>query len=1065
MLRKNRAAWAGELRTDLAPTLDSSLKKNTAFIKKARLGLNQENLCSLLTDIRTLSLEKYLSEVVSASAEGVGKVKTASDIAAAVEFASSLHQRFASPFTTVLAFHLVRALSPPPASHLAALTVEQREKDESSRIGRQRILIRVVTELWLVGVFRTVQDALDGAATELRKRKMDDELPVFCLRELLANDKDFINLGIATSFVKVYAFLLEPVTTEMSVPTGTHVKLRAMIEKYYDELATHLQSQNRHLHRERSRLEDSTVAYGTSPSAREASLLDLQKLHDKQVSAAHTISEALKLDSLVLQDSLDNENTGPAMIRGFGGSRSDGELPASNDLWDDEEQRRFYEVLLDLTQVVPSDMLCEEKSIENNATPKENPTAEETMLNYDDGDLEDIEPPEEDPDVPTTTIGVKVHNLLVRLPEMTNRETIDKCAVEFSFLNSKASRNRLIKALLDINIARTDLLPYYARLIATLNQYLNSIATSVITHLHRDCRRYTAGQGLKKDIPKRLFNIRYLSELVKFGIVPIHITFHCMRIIMDNFTKYDVEILASMLEHCGRYLLRSQTSAARMENVLSVVMRKAQNTPTAERTMLENAFYYVSPPQHAGIPQLERPPMELYIDKLMYGDLSTKSSDRVLRCLKKLNWNDDSIIAYLRTKFTSPWDLRYSSIGLMALLLSGLSKLHPDFMVQVIDTTVEDIRLGLEENIFRENQQRVATVKFLGELYNNRLVDSKLVLGTLYMCLSIGTPSGAPIPGGTVLDPAHDFFRTRLILTLLEACATSLLHGSLRSKVDLFLCYFQYYLKTKTELTKDIEYDILRLLKILRPALRLCANLEEAASELDEALRQSKSEPVLGKGRAESDSSDSTAKLTEQDLNSNADDADTFEHEKPGSDDEQEFVLLEKKREQDDLDKFAEEDLDREFSRLMNESLEVRKADVKRPFEISLPRKQVAYTTTPGTHAGDLKREKPDPSAVRNEETKEAVNFTFLSKKNKPRSLALPSDSPLALNNAAHRIAEEKEKQTIRDLTLKYEVAQSREEIEDGLTKAGIGVKILPTMLAGQKGGTRSGSMFKMGAR
>src|SRR5271154_5890529 len=69
----------------LSSSLDSSLKKNTAFIKRLRTSLNSDNQSSLLKDISGLSLEKYIPEVVGAATEGLQKCKSVSDILAAVE--------------------------------------------------------------------------------------------------------------------------------------------------------------------------------------------------------------------------------------------------------------------------------------------------------------------------------------------------------------------------------------------------------------------------------------------------------------------------------------------------------------------------------------------------------------------------------------------------------------------------------------------------------------------------------------------------------------------------------------------------------------------------------------------------------------------------------------------------------------------------------------------------------------------------------------------------------------------------------------------------------------------
>lgn len=56
-----------------------TLKKNTSFIKKVRVSLKSTYLESILADIRTISLEKYLSEVISAVSEGLYKCKSESD--------------------------------------------------------------------------------------------------------------------------------------------------------------------------------------------------------------------------------------------------------------------------------------------------------------------------------------------------------------------------------------------------------------------------------------------------------------------------------------------------------------------------------------------------------------------------------------------------------------------------------------------------------------------------------------------------------------------------------------------------------------------------------------------------------------------------------------------------------------------------------------------------------------------------------------------------------------------------------------------------------------------------
>lgn len=55
---------------------------------------------------------------------------------------------------------LARSLAPQSKQQLAALSHEQREKEESARIAKQRILLRIAGELWLIGVLRNVEDGI-----------------------------------------------------------------------------------------------------------------------------------------------------------------------------------------------------------------------------------------------------------------------------------------------------------------------------------------------------------------------------------------------------------------------------------------------------------------------------------------------------------------------------------------------------------------------------------------------------------------------------------------------------------------------------------------------------------------------------------------------------------------------------------------------------------------------------------------------------------------------------------------------------------------------------------------
>ena len=110
----------------------------------------------------------------------------------------------------------------------------------------------------------------------------------------------------------------------------------------------------------------------------------------------------------------------------------------------------------------------------------------------------------------------------------------------------------------------------------------------------------------------------------------------------------------------------------------------------------------------------------------------------MLKLLRKLDWDDATTQRSLHKVFSKPWKLKYSNVGLLAMLTYDLQRHHPAFAIAIVDQVVEGIRRGLELNWYSMNQQRVATVKYLGELYIYRLINSGLVFDTLWLLATFG---------------------------------------------------------------------------------------------------------------------------------------------------------------------------------------------------------------------------------------------------------------------------------------------------------------------------------------
>ena len=145
-----------------------------------------------------------------------------------------------------------------------------------------------------------------------------------------------------------------------------------------------------------------------------------------------------------------------------------------------------------------------------------------------------------------------------------------------------------------------------------------------------------------------------------------------------------------------------------------------------------------NPPERTPRQEKERTPLELFIRHLIYDVLVKKTIDKVLKLIRKLDWDDPIVQRTLHKVFTKPWKVKYSNVSLLAMLTYDLQRYHPAFAISVVDQVLEDVRRGLEQNVYSTNQRRVATIKYLGELYIYRLLGSSLVFDTLWSLVTFG---------------------------------------------------------------------------------------------------------------------------------------------------------------------------------------------------------------------------------------------------------------------------------------------------------------------------------------
>ncbi|KAH7385291.1 armadillo-type protein [Phaeosphaeria sp. MPI-PUGE-AT-0046c] len=1097
----NLKAWDGE--QDVFPvqgSLDSSMKKNTAFIKRLRTAIGASSQSQFIQEIRTLSLHKYLSEIISACYEGLCKLKTPGEIAAGAEIVSALHQRFGpTEFTGYIGWYIGRGLATPDKSQLKTLSQEVREREEKERLARQRVLLRVATELWLLGVLRSLDDVarpeeaakskdsgklFEGPAkTRTKAENADAEpFPLEVLKDMLGHDRDHVNLPLVVIFVKAFAWDIlgaassaaegrktvnEDGTTTTAkneeasaseneeqaskdppiISSDLQQRFKNVFLRYFEDVKAHLLRDQKHILSQGRKNAEAYVKSGEVFEDRQSNYEKQMKTQERLISNAQVLADALSVEMPDLKENDNAANTGNGAI----GLVKTGEyLRGQSDgpgIWEDEDERRFYENLIDLKDRVPGILLEDAKKkkpdgdeqvgkkVEPKAETNDKDAAEPTA------DMKAAETEDQSTAIANKSVGTQVDAILARLPELNTKDSIDQTAMDFCFLNSKASRNRLIKAVQEIPKGRSDLLPIYSRLIATLGKYMPDVSQGLVTYLDDEFRSLQRRKSKDFLGQVRTQNVRYLAELTKFGVVPEHVIFHCLKVSLDDFSRMNIEIICNLLENCGRYLLRNPETSPRMNSFLETLQRKkgAQVLGQQERMLIENAVYYVNPPERAAIEQKERTPIELFLRKIMYQDLTRRTLDKTVKQIRKMHWEEDDIVNLLHKVFAKPGKIKYSNIHLLAVILGTIHRYHQDFAISVIDDLLESITFGLELNDFKFNQRRIAEVKYLGELYIYRLIDSPLIFDTLYKLLNYGWEGGYARPGlYNPLDQSDDYFRIRLVCNLLESCGMYYDKGAAKKKLDFFLTYFQYYVCTKDSLPMDVEFIVQDAYNLTRPQWKLITNLEEASQAFGEAVKQNyqtaaADKPVEPEDDEASASDDDLDGPEDEDVvmpdgdedkssSESDEDSDDDEPKQPMSDEEEEQIIV--TRPEDERDPEADAEFDRELAKLMSESAESRKFERKPVFDVPLPMRRAKEAAI---NAEDSGNEAPAPIMPSN-----TVKFSLLSKRGnrtQTRSIDLPSDSTFAVAMRNKQQADKEEQQRIKSLVLNYN--EARDDGED----------------------------------
>ncbi|XP_065640842.1 regulator of nonsense transcripts 2 isoform X1 [Hydra vulgaris] len=1047
--------------------LDSSMKKNTTFIKKLR-SINEQQKNALVNEFNGLNLSKFIQEAVTAMVEAKLKV---SDVNAAAYMCSLFHQRYAD-FTVLFKQNFLKVFD--------CIGEGCKDEEKAAVVAKLRPALRLLGELVLDGFYL-----------------LNEGIPILLtiLQNILNADKASFTCGtVVITLVRHCGEDLAGIlprkqrhwkeTTNMSFSTlgvlsaDQQSVFMCLFKEYYENISNHLVKLHKELQNREKQNRQTIGLRGELPADRKESFEKAQKIYEKILSSTTSLAELLDEEMPELPECQFEEREDVGTINIFTPNRGV-EYDSETGLWEDDDTRTFYEDIKDLKILVPQ-IVFKEQDVPSNAQRKEKLMKDKKKkerrlrvdLLADDGAEynDEIDDPDDsyeqdilgedadDEDPATLGMAAIADAYFNKLPTCINRDFIDQAAEEFILkLNTKGNRKRLVKTLFSVNRTRLDLLPFYARLVSTLAPCLVDIAPDLVWLLKGSFLSHLR----KKDqihSESKIKTVRFIGELTKFKVCPKAEALYCLKVLLDKFTHHNIDMACNLIETCGRFLYRSPESHSRMSSLLEQMMRKkaVQAFDTRHSTMIENAFYYCNPPERQKLNKKVREPIHEYIRKLVYKDLFKTTTEKVLRQIRKLPWNDSKIVAYVARCLTNIWNVKFNNIRCVANMLSGLAEYHEDLAICIIDGTLENIRLGMETNIFRDNQRRICCMKYLGEMYNYQLVDSDIIFNTLYMLITFGSCLDM---AASELDPPENLFRIRLVCTLLDTCGQYFDRGSSKKKLDYFLIFFQCYIWQKKEsdcwneqcpFPKEVEYMVHDTFESLRPSLKLFTSLEDAkqaAEELNKEFQNkfceveknsqdnfsntsSLSSPMQDSPQAFSFAASQSSQEEEdryegEDEYENKEDDNNFS----GSENDEMFtmdnveqvVLLEKPKlyqcEEDDF--FC-----KQFERMIGESVTERLQDnmVTPNLDIAIP------MNLKGKH------KKMRNNAEEPVEHPQSINFVMMLKKNNKqilKDLPIPITSDLAANMHDKQKAKQAEHEEMKRLVLDYNQRQEEESLNE----------------------------------
>lgn len=179
----------------------------------------------------------------------------------------------------------------------------------------------------------------------------------------------------------------------------------------------------------------------------------------------------------------------------------------------------------------------------------------------------------------------------IDMVDLRAEECIKLIARSLSATFSKTIKKRLPKLILASPKSQNHLIPFYLRFAAIIGQYYPEVTAELTRLIESEFREpYDPHDPTLSE--SRIKNIRQVSELTKFCLVPPHFALECLKKLTDTFVGTNIELTAHLLETAGPYLLKTEEVAAKFNNLLDLIWRLKEKDilPNNLNVCIEEAF-------------------------------------------------------------------------------------------------------------------------------------------------------------------------------------------------------------------------------------------------------------------------------------------------------------------------------------------------------------------------------------------------------------------------------------------------------------------------------------------